>query len=194
MEIAKHAVSAASRRTGGSGRRAARVRIDESRSRDSGFAARGGAREGARDERARRPASHRAGSTRCDAVRQMRNRMGGASGKNSRTAATLLRAIGRPHAERFARGAATCACALRQGGSFAAHAAGSTAFAAPRCLNEVRCKVFLYAATKLSQHAIIVVVRNDNGNHTHPTTKKCRMSSDRNSARLSRISPMRFDP
>lgn len=63
----------------------------------------------------------------------------------------------------------------------------------PRCLNDARRELFLCVATKLSQHAIIVVVRNDNGNRARPTTKKCRMSSDCNSARVARcIDAFRF--
>ncbi|WP_226383425.1 hypothetical protein [Burkholderia mayonis] len=74
--------------------------------------------------------------------------------------------------------------ALRRTGPFAAHAAGSTVFTAPRCLDDARRQISLCAATELSRHAIILVVRNDNGNRARATTKKCRMSSDRNVARI----------
>ncbi|WP_231748266.1 hypothetical protein [Burkholderia sp. ABCPW 14] len=74
--------------------------------------------------------------------------------------------------------------ALRRTGPFAAHAAGSTVLTAPRCLDDARRQISLCAATELSRHAIILVVRNDNGNRARATTKKCRMSSDRNVARI----------
>ncbi|WP_232239062.1 hypothetical protein [Burkholderia oklahomensis] len=90
----------------------------------------------------------------------------------------------RPRAgPRIGRDAAR-ADALRRTGPFAAHAAGSTVFTAPRCLDEARRQISLCAATELSRHAIVLIVRNDNGNRARTTTKKCRMSSDRNIARM----------
>ncbi|WP_154233364.1 hypothetical protein [Burkholderia pseudomallei] len=249
MEIAKHAVSAAARRTG---RREPPRRANANRRIALAWfgSPPAAAPVKACAARARRPAAHRMLSARCAAVRQVKHRMGSALGANGANranradgtngtdacaaaggrciapacsrmhamrqrmrpdsaapagtmrgfgaAATLCRELSPSRAARFADTAAACACerrhVSRQNNAFAtAHAAGPIASAAPRCLNEARRELFLCVATKLSQHAIIVVVRNDNGNRARPTTKKCRMSSDCNSARVARrIDAFRF--